>query len=117
MPATKASTGKPTGSSASRTVRARRDRGLVDGLTSLAEQLTNRIIKPLGLVLLTRERIQDTLEDAVRRGRMTRTDANHLATELMRRGREQTDELLADIDRLLGRGRERSGEAKGSSLG
>jgi polyhydroxyalkanoate synthesis regulator phasin len=79
-----------------------RDRGVVDGFTSFAEQLANRIIRPLGLVMLTRERIQETLDDAVRRGRVTRSDANDLVLELVRRGRQQTDELLADVDRLLG---------------
>jgi hypothetical protein len=54
---------------------------------SLAEQLINRLINPLGLVLLTRERIQETLDDAATRGRITRSDANELVTELVRRGR------------------------------
>jgi polyhydroxyalkanoate synthesis regulator phasin len=68
--------------------------------------LANRIVKPLDLVMLTRERIQATLDEAAERGRVTRSDANELATELVRRGRQQTDELLSDIERLLGRGRE-----------
>jgi polyhydroxyalkanoate synthesis regulator phasin len=65
---------------------------------SLVEQL----LDPFGVVMLTRERIQDTLEDAVRRGRVTRRDANELAGVLVRRGRQQTDELLSEIERLLG---------------
>ena len=32
-----------------------------------AEQLVNRIIRPLGLVVLTRERIQEVLDDAASR--------------------------------------------------
>jgi polyhydroxyalkanoate synthesis regulator phasin len=76
-------------------------------LAGLAEQLANRIIKPLGLVLLSRERIQETLDEAAERGRLTRTDANELVTELVRRGREQTEELLSDLERLLGQGRQR----------
>ena len=84
---------------------AERGAGVADGLTGLVEQLANRIINPLGLVLLTRERIQDTLDEAAARGRLTRTDANELVGELVRRGRQQTDELLEDIERLLGRGR------------
>jgi polyhydroxyalkanoate synthesis regulator phasin len=77
-----------------------------EGLAGLAEQLANRIINPLGLVLLTRERIQDTLDEAAERGRLTRADANELVAELVKRGRQQTDELLSDIERLLGRGRD-----------
>ena len=75
-----------------------------EGLSSLAEQLANRIIKPLGLVVLTRERIQETLDDAADRGRLTRSDANELALQLVQRGRQQTEQLLADIERLLARG-------------
>lgn len=79
--------------------------GVADGLASLAEQLINRLIKPLDLVLLTRERIQETLDEAAERGRMTRRDANELVTELVRRGREQTDELLVQAGRAADRAR------------
>lgn len=82
-----------------------------DGVSSLAEQLVNRIIKPLGLVVLTRDRIQEVLDDAAARGRVTRSDANELATELVDRGREQTDQLMSDVERLFGRGRQQLGSA------
>src|SRR5690348_1180923 len=72
-----------------------------DGLVSLAEQLVNRVINPLGLVMLTRERIQDTLDEAATRGRVTRSDANELVAELVKRGRQQTDELMGDLERML----------------
>jgi polyhydroxyalkanoate synthesis regulator phasin len=39
------------------------------------------------VIVLTRERVQDVLDDAVRRGRMTRDDAADLLAELVRRGR------------------------------
>jgi polyhydroxyalkanoate synthesis regulator phasin len=64
-----------------------------------------QLLDPLGVVLLTRERIQETLEEAVERGRVTRSDANDLAVELLRRGRQQTDELVAEIERVLDAGR------------
>ena len=79
--------------------------GVADNLTGFAEQLVQRVINPLGLVVLTRERIQDTLDEAAERGRLTRTDANELVGELVQRGRQQTDELMGDVERLLGRGR------------
>ena len=82
-----------------------------DGASSLAEQLLNRIIKPLGLVVLTRDRIHEVLDDAAERGRVTRSDANDLATELVNRGRQQTDQLLSDVERLAGRGRQQIGAA------
>ena len=56
--------------------------------------------------MISRDRIQDTLDEAAERGRLTRSDANDLVSELVRRGREQTDSVLGDIERLLlGRGR------------
>lgn len=76
-----------------------------DGVANFVEQLINRVIRPLDLVLLSRERIQETLDEAAERGRVTRGDANALASELVRRGRVQTDELLRDLESLLGRGR------------
>jgi polyhydroxyalkanoate synthesis regulator phasin len=85
--------------------RSRRRTGVADGLTSFAEQLVTRILKPLDAVMLTRERIQETLDEAAERGRVTRSDANDLAAELFKRGRQQSEDLISDIERLLGAGR------------
>jgi polyhydroxyalkanoate synthesis regulator phasin len=71
----------------------------------LTEQLANRILKPLGLVVLSRERIAETLSQAALDGRLTRSDAERLVSELIQRGRQQTEELLRDLERTLGRGR------------
>jgi hypothetical protein len=79
--------------------------GVSDGLSSLAEQLINRLIRPFDLVLLSRDRIQEALDEAAERGRVTRRDANELVADLMRRGREQTDELLGQVGRAAGRAR------------
>lgn len=98
-----------SGRAASRSTRSPSRRKPVqrqDGSGNFAEQLVSYIINPLGLVLLTRERIQDTLDEAAERGRLTRRDADELTAELVRRGKLQTDELLNDAERLLGRGRE-----------
>jgi polyhydroxyalkanoate synthesis regulator phasin len=78
---------------------------VTDNLATAAEQLSNRIIKPLDLVMITRDRIQETLDEAAERGRVTRSDANELVSELVKRGRQQTDDLLGDFEGLLGRGR------------
>jgi polyhydroxyalkanoate synthesis regulator phasin len=72
----------------------------------LAEQLVNRILKPLGLVILSRERITQTVHESVARGRLTRTDADQLISELVQQGRQQTEELLTDLDQTMGRGRQ-----------
>jgi hypothetical protein len=68
--------------------------------SSVADQL-RRFLNPLDVVILTRDRLQDVLEDAVARGRMTRDDATELLAELTRRGRRQTEDVLSDIERLL----------------
>ena len=109
MPAAKSSSSARKSSARSKSSpgarRATRSSG-ANGLANLVEQLTNRVLKPLDLVMISRDRIQDTLDEAAERGRLTRSDANELVSELVRRGREQTDSVLADIERLLlGRGR------------
>jgi hypothetical protein len=48
---------------------------VADGLGSLIEQLVNRIIRPLDLVMLTRDRIQETLDEAAERGQRSRLRA------------------------------------------
>jgi hypothetical protein len=53
-----------------------------------------RIVNPLDLVILTRARLQEVVEEAVQRGRITRGDAADLVTDLIARGRSQADELL-----------------------
>jgi polyhydroxyalkanoate synthesis regulator phasin len=116
MPAPKSPSGGSGGSSGKRSKSSTKSRrrksapnegtaGTGDGLTSLAEQVTNGVIKPLGLVVLTTERIQEILDDAAERGRVTRSDANELAAELISRGRQQTDQLLSDVERVIGFGR------------
>jgi polyhydroxyalkanoate synthesis regulator phasin len=102
--------GRPRSATRSSTRRAETNAG-GDGLPGLTEQLINRIIKPLGLVVLSRERIQEVLDDAAERGRVTRSDANELVAELLDRGRQQTEQLLSDAERLLGRGRQQIGAA------
>jgi polyhydroxyalkanoate synthesis regulator phasin len=54
---------------------------------------------------LSRERIQEVLDDAVERGRMTRGDANEMLSKLVDRGRKATDELMNEIERLLDQAR------------
>ena len=53
------------------------------------------------MIEITRDRVQEALDDAVQRGRMTRDDASDLLGELMRRGRRQTDDLLSDLEGAL----------------
>lgn len=52
-------------------------------------------------LVLSRERLQEVVDDAVKRGRITRGDANELVNRLVTRGREHSDDLLKDLERLL----------------
>ena len=56
-------------------------------------------------LVLSRERLQEAVDDAVKRGRMTRGDANELVSNLVTRGRQQTDDLMKELERLLERAR------------
>ena len=67
---------------------------------SVGEQV-RRLLNPVDAVVLTRERLQEVLDDAVQRGRMTHDDASQLLGELVRRGRRQTDELLRDLEGVV----------------
>ena len=70
--------------------------------TAAREQL-RRVINPLDLVVITRVRLQEIVDEAVERGRITRGDAADLVTDVLARGRSQADELLAELEQMLGR--------------
>jgi hypothetical protein len=67
-------------------------------------QAKRRALNPLGALVLTRERIQEVLDDAVERGRMTRDDAADLLAELVRRGTAPADRLMREVGRVAGLG-------------
>jgi polyhydroxyalkanoate synthesis regulator phasin len=75
-------------------------------VAELREALRKNLIRPLDLVMLTRERIEEVLGEAVERGRVTADDAQELAAGLIQRGRKQTNDVLKDLEQLLGRGRD-----------
>lgn len=52
-------------------------------------------------VTLSRDRLQEVVDEAVERGRMTRGDANELVSKLVTRGRRYSDDLVHDLERLL----------------
>jgi polyhydroxyalkanoate synthesis regulator phasin len=63
-------------------------------------------------VTISRDRLQDVVDDAVRRGRMTRGDADEMVGRLVTRGRDQADDLLGQVERLLAQVREAPGRAR-----
>jgi polyhydroxyalkanoate synthesis regulator phasin len=79
------------GASGSSTASADRlDKSIENFRSSLERSLT-----------LTRERLQEVVDDAVKRGRMTRGDAEEMMSSLVSRGRRRTDSLLKDLERLV----------------
>ncbi len=70
-----------------------------DNGAGLREQL-QRLLNPLDVVVLSRERLQEVIDDAVKRGRMTRSDATDLVTEI----RRTTEEWLGAAGRATGLG-------------
>src|SRR5205085_4444480 len=69
------------------------------------QALNKNLIRPFELVMLSRDRIEDAMDEVVRRGRMTRDDATQLAQALFTLGRQQTEDVMRDLEQLLGRGR------------
>jgi hypothetical protein len=69
-----------------------------------------------GLVLPA-HRVQETVDEAVRRGRMTRQDAEELVQSLVASSRRQTRELMAELEALVGRGTSVARKAAGVGSG
>lgn len=77
--------------------REERDDALFSQLAGLRKALAQSVV-------VTGERVQETVEDAVRRGRMTRRDAQELASAIVAASRRQTDEIRQQLEALLERG-------------
>ena len=67
------------------------------------DSASRSVLNPLDVMVITRERLQDTLDDAVRRGRMTRDDATDLLAEILRRAiSAPTDRMKREVRRVTG---------------
>jgi polyhydroxyalkanoate synthesis regulator phasin len=66
------------------------------------DRIVRSVLGPLNAVLLTRKHIEEVLDDAVSRGRMTRSDAQEMAQSLLSRSARATDDFLSDVERMLG---------------
>lgn len=79
---------------------------------SAPEQLPDPIAAALETlhqgVVLRRERLQEVVDDAVRRGRMTRADAEDLVQSLVSSGRRQAEDLYVEMEKLVGSARKRT---------
>lgn len=72
---------------------AARDVALFDNLGALRSIFAEHLV-------LTVERLQDALDDAVRHGRIMPTDAQDLGQRIAQAGRRQLDDLLAELEKL-----------------
>ena len=52
-------------------------------------------------VTISREKLQEVIDDAVRRGRMTRGDGEEMLGRLLTRGREEAEGLLSQLEPLF----------------
>ncbi|MDQ5807489.1 MAG: hypothetical protein M3320_02330, partial [Actinomycetota bacterium] len=68
-------------------------------------------------LMLPSDRLRETLDDAVRRGRITRADAEELIDRLMAVGRQQTEDALTRMEGLVGGGAKGSGSGGGKGRG
>jgi polyhydroxyalkanoate synthesis regulator phasin len=73
------------------------DPPLRDALEALGQEITRSFT-------MTADRVQEIFDDSVRRGRITKGDAERLADSLMGIVREQRRELLEDVEVLLDAG-------------
>jgi polyhydroxyalkanoate synthesis regulator phasin len=100
------------GARASGAARARRAAGATEAradsgtgkVAAARDRIVRSVLAPLNAVLLTRRHIEEVLDDAVSRGRMTRSDAQEMAQSLLSRSARATDDFLSDVERMLGRG-------------
>ena len=81
------------------------------------EALRKHLIKPSGMVLLTRERIEEALSKS---GKLSPKEARGIAGDLVKRGRKETNDVLKDLESLLEKGRrdvsKRAGSARGRAV-
>ncbi len=62
-------------------------------------------------VTISRERLQEVVDDAVKRGRMTRGDAEELVGRLLTRGRAQAEDVMGQLDTVLAQLRQSGAQA------
>ena len=105
----KASARKSTSKAKAKPKGAKRTKGGRTGLSGLdksVEQFRESIEQNVTLSL---DRLQEVVDDAVKRGRMTRGDAEKMVSDLVRRGRRQTDSMLKELERLVRQARREVG--------
>jgi polyhydroxyalkanoate synthesis regulator phasin len=82
------------------------------------EALRKNLIRPMEMVMLSRDRIEEVLSEAVDQGRVTARDAQRITSGLVKRGQKQTTDVLKDLEQLLDRdqARKRATTARGRAV-
>ena len=88
-------------STAATSASASREDAVRANLTALRDTLRKGVV-------LTADGVKATLDDAVKRGRITRKDATELSQSLLSAGRSQAEGFRSDLEQLLGHGRSRA---------
>jgi polyhydroxyalkanoate synthesis regulator phasin len=70
-------------------------------VAELREALRKNLIRPMEMVMISRERIEEVLGEAVDQGRVTARDAQRITSGLVKRGQRQTTDVLKDLENLL----------------
>src|SRR3954447_19213537 len=100
----------PTGRSSARGSRSsgpsrpERNPGTTGKVAAARDRVVRSMLSPLNVVLISRKNVEELFDDAVKRGRMTRTDAQEMVQSVVARGARVNDDFLADLERLIGRG-------------
>jgi polyhydroxyalkanoate synthesis regulator phasin len=101
---------KAAGSTARTAARGARGAGVeAKTVAEFREAFRKNLIKPMEMVLLSRDRIEEVLGEAVDQGRVTARDAQRITSGLVKRGQKQTTDVMKDFEQLLGRGRDEIG--------
>jgi polyhydroxyalkanoate synthesis regulator phasin len=107
--------GKAASSTAKAASRGARRAGVeAKTVAEFREALRKNLIKPMEMVMISRDRIEEVLGEAVDQGRVTARDAQRITSGLVKRGQGQTRDVLKDLENLLEGVR---GEARGRTAG
>jgi hypothetical protein len=97
---------KAAGTTAKTAARGARSAGVeAKTVAEFRDALRKNLIKPMEMVLISRERIEEVLGEAVDQGRITARDAQRVTSGLVKRGQRETTDVLKDLEKLLDRGR------------
>ncbi len=101
-PAAKASGGarRATAATSQKAGPAREEKGRDDQLHAAMAAVRDMLSKG---IVLTGDLVQETVDEAVKRGRMTREDAEELVQNLVAIGRRQSQDALTELESLVGR--------------